>query len=508
MKFILARFSQHPPGLVYLFFAEMWERFSYYSMQALLILYMTKYLQHSDHQAVGVFACYGALVYTTPMVGGLIADCILGKRNTILIGGVLIALGHFYLAWPYSTLGVGLALLIVGTGLFKSNVTSLLGDLYEKNDSKRDAGFTIYYVGINLGAILAILICGFIGEVYSWYLSFSLGGFGMLLGLYTFYRGLAHYQDAGRAPKQPYQFRFSRFSLPSWQLVALLISLMIPCIAIILTYHDYLIVLEVLLGLVSMYCMIYLALHSNAEERASIITILVLMIFSAAFFSLFKLSGSAINLFTDRIVDRNLFGVVIPASMFLTFDSVFIILLGPLFSSLWISLAVQKRDPMPPTKYAIGLLLSSSAFLVLICGIQHANTMGMITVGWLVLAKFMMTTGELCISPVGLSVVSKLAPKKVAALIMGIWFVSISMGQFLAGVFAKLATVPTKNGQVIDLHLALSIYNGAFYKVMCFGLSMASVLFLISPWLTPVFHRLAQKQPILANRAVKYQVVS
>lgn len=482
-----SKFSDHPKGLYYLFFAELWERFSYYGLHALIILYMTKELAFSDEQAISLFATYGALVYLMPILGGIISDQLLGKRKCIFAGGVLIAIGHFIHAVSHPmAFFVGLALIISGTGLFKANITSLVGDLYEANDKRRDAGFTLYYVGINIGSLLAPILCGYIGERVGWGYGFSLAGVGMMLGLVAFVKGADNFNGKGLPPGDMHRKPLiAQMNLEHLVYVVMLIA--VPLLTLLLNQRALFMRLMPIVGVLALGYLLIKAWMSEQHERQALLTILTLMFFQMAFFALFHLSFSTLNLFTDRNVDRFIFGFHVPASQFLALNPIFIILLGPIFSSIWMKLSHQGKNPSPPLKFVLGLVKISLAFGVLMVGMRFANENAQTAIVWLVLANLLLTMGELCISPVGLSMVSKLAPPKIASLMMGIWMLSISFAELLSGLFAKLGAVSTENGQITDPSLSLTIYGQTFRTVMSFGLCSALILLLLTPFLVKVF---------------------
>lgn len=432
----------HPKGLYSLFFTEMWERFSYYGMRAILILYMTRQILYGDSEAYGIYAAYAALVYATPFIGGVIADQILGYRKSIFLGGVLMAIGLFMMTVESEFyLFGGLAFLIMGNGFFKPNISSMVGKLYKEGDARRDGGFTIFYMGINLGAFFSPLTCGLIGELYGWHYGFGLAGLGMVMGLLVFWRGQKNFEpDNGNSPhpellKKPVFAGLSR----EW-LIYIGSFAVIPLLGILLwNYHlmNYIFtpfVIAVFVGLIVM------SLRMTKVERERIWVIIVLAFFTITFWAFFEQAGSSITLFTDLNVNREIFGFTIPTSVYQSVNPLFIIMLAPIFSSLWLTLARRNREPNTIIKFALGLFNLGIGFGAFVLGASMAGPDGKVAMLFLFLGYFLHTAGELCISPVGLSMVTRLAPARLVAMVMGAWFLSIAMAQHLGGTIAKLTS--------------------------------------------------------------------
>ncbi|MEE9294902.1 MAG: peptide MFS transporter [Phycisphaerae bacterium] len=432
-------FLGHPVGLYVLFFTEMWERFSYYGMRALLIFYMTKALQYSDQFATGTYGAYTGLVYATPLIGGMLADRFLGYRKAIIIGGVLMAIGEFALAFPNTVVFyTALALLIVGNGFFKPNISTLVGKLYPSGDERRDGAFTIFYMGINIGAFLTPLVCGYIGETYGWHYGFLLAGVGMVLGLCIFVMWGKHLGEHGGPPKpeafeQPYAFGLSRLSS-----LYLGIIICIPVIAILVYRPTWVQVSVPVIAAVFLIYIIYEMSRCTPFERGRILVILVLVFFSITFWACFEQAGSSMSLFTDRLIDRHLFGWEIPASMFQSVNPLFIIVLAIPFSALWTWLGGRRMNPSSPLKFALALFQMALGFVAMVIAARRATEDGTAHMGWLILAYLLHTTGELCLSPVGLSMVTKLAPVRLGALLMGAWFLSNAFANVIGGAIAGL----------------------------------------------------------------------
>jgi POT family proton-dependent oligopeptide transporter len=398
------KFFGHPRGLATLFFTEMWERFSYYGMRGFLILYMTKALAFTDTQASNAYTTYVSSVWLTPILGGLIADAWLGQYRSVLLGGIIIALGHFTLAFHgLAFLYAGLGLIVIGTGLLKPNISTLVGGLYEQGDERRDAGFSLFYMGINLGAFLGPIIAGRIAEGIDWHLGFACAGFGMLLGLAQYVLGRRHLQPAiERIAAQKAARRAADATAAGGQ------GGRSP-----LTPDDW--------------------------RRIS--AVFVLFIFASLFWGAYEQAGSTLTLFADRYVHLELLGLKLYASWFVSVQAAFVILLSPLFAWLWIRLG--PRQPSSPAKFALALLFVGLAFLLLIPAGSLAQQGIKVSPLWLFAAYFIQELGELCLSPVGLSLVTKVAPVKLVSFVMGIFFLSNFLGNLLAGWSARfVSTVP------------------------------------------------------------------
>jgi POT family proton-dependent oligopeptide transporter len=434
-------FFGHPRGLSTLFMTEMWERFSYYGMRALLILFMTAPAARGGlgfpvPKAGAIYGFYTAMVYLMGLPGGWIADRIIGSRRAVLWGGMVIVLGHASLAIPrLSTFYLGLFLIVMGTGLLKPNISTMVGALYPAHDVRRDAGFSIFYMGINIGALLAPLVCGYLGENINWHYGFAASGVGMTFGLIQYVRGGKYLGEAGlegrgdEADRRVFRRGMTVTGIVAGAAVALGLSGMVRFSAESLANVFGLALAGVV---VAFFIWLFTAQGYSTLERRHFWAILVLFIASALFWSAFEQAGSTLNLFADRNTNlhawdvRGLWGMF-RASYFQSFGSFFVIALAPVFALLWIRLG--KRQPSSTAKFSCGLLFVALGFAILIPVSQGKNVSPM----WLTLTYLLHTIGELCLSPVGLSTMTKLAPKRIAALIMGVWFLSMSVGDYIGG---------------------------------------------------------------------------
>ncbi|HWF48003.1 MAG TPA: peptide MFS transporter, partial [Bryobacteraceae bacterium] len=442
-------FFGHPRGLSTLFFTEMWERFSYYGMRALLILFMIapvsqNGLGFSIPKAGAIYGLYTAMVYLLGLPGGWLADRLIGQRRAVLYGGILIALGHYSLAIPdVRTFYLGLVLIVLGTGGLKPNVSTMVGQLYGDNDHRRDAGFSLFYMGINIGALTAPLLCGYLGEKINWHLGFALAGVGMTLGLIQYLLGGRNLGQVGlhpfaaadpiRAQKQKKYFLLGVGVVCALILAAAALSSAGVLHIDIAGIGD---AGGVILSVVTLcvFGWIFLAGKWTKVERHRLLVILVFFIAACLFWAAYEQAGSTLNLFADKNTRLTLFGYAYPASWFQSLNSLYILALAPFFAWLWVHLG--SKDPSSPAKFAVGLIFVGLGFAILIPVATGARVSPL----WLVLTYLLHTIGELLLSPVGLSAMTKLAPARVASLMMGVWFLADSVGNYIGGRFASVYT--------------------------------------------------------------------
>ena len=389
-----AGWAGHPRGLSTLFFTEMWERFSYYGMRALLILYMTAAvtsggLGFDTAHAASIYGWYTFSVYALAIPGGWIADRFLGQYRSVLLGGIIIALGQFSLALsPLPFFFTGLALIAVGTGLLKPNISTMVGSLYDTEDARRDAGFSLFYMGINLGAMISPLIVGTLGQRVDWHVGFAVGGVGMTLGLIQYVLGKPRLMPA----LQRLDARAPAAGTKSTQ-----------------------------------------ADGFSAREWKRIAAIGVFFVFSTLFWGAFEQAGSSLNLFADRHTRLSVLGFSFPSTWFQSLNSLFIIAFAPMFAWAWVALGKRNREPSSPAKFGWGLLLVGLGFLLLVPAATFVEGGALVSPAWLLGVYLLHTYGELCLSPVGLSLVTKLAPQRIVGLMMGVWFLSIASGNKVGG---------------------------------------------------------------------------
>ena len=446
-------FFGHPRGLSTLFFTEMWERFSYYGGRALLILFMTASLAEGGlgmdaATAAPIYGIYVACVYLLALPGGWVADRLLGQRNSVFWGGILIAAGNFSLATPGTMFFyLGLVLIVLGTGLLKPNVSAIVGDLYPEGGARRDAGFSIFYMGINIGAFVAPLIVGVVGEKVNWHLGFAAAGIGMVLGLIQYRYGFKFLRDAGKLKDEARSTRGQAIRVAGLGIGALV------AIAALVYWLGSTGVIDItiqraaqatgviILGVAVLFFAYVLAFgHLETLEKKRVVVIFFLFIGAAIFWSGFEQAASSLNLFADQRTDRVIFGWEAPTSWLQSVNPLFIITMAPVFAWLWVWL--QHRDPSIPVKFAIGLLLLGIGFFVIAWGATYTTpemaasaSLG-VSPAWLVATYFLHTCGELCLSPVGLSSITKLSPPKYVGQMMGTWFMGAALGNLIAGLVA------------------------------------------------------------------------
>ena len=432
----------HPRALTTLFFTEMWERFSYYGMRALLILYMTRQILYGDSQAYGIYAAYGALVYATPFIGGVIADQLLGYRKAIILGATLMAIGHFLMAIESSVFFYGaLAFLIIGNGFFKPNISSMVGGLYKPGDPRRDGGFTIFYMGINLGAFMAPLACGLLGELLGWHYGFGLAGIGMVLGLIVFVKGQNRFEPTNGAPPNPEKLTAQLIpGINRERLIYIASFLIAPLIGLLVWNYQLMTYVLTPFAVVVFIGLLIMSFTFEKIERQRVWVILILAFFSITFWAFFEQAGSSITLFTANNVNREILGFVVPTSVFQSVNPLYIIIFAPIFASLWIALGKRNKEPNTTVKFALGIIQLGLGFGVFVLGAQMAGPDGMVALTFLLFGYLLHTTGELCISPVGLSMVTKLSPARIVSMVMGAWFLSFAMAQHVGGMIARLTS--------------------------------------------------------------------
>lgn len=448
-------FFGHPRGLATLFFTEMWERFSYYGMRGVLILFMVDAIQTGGlgldtPKAAAIYGLYTAGVYLMALPGGWFADRIVGARNAVFIGGIFIAGGQFTLAFAATTvLGfyAGLGLIVLGTGLLKPNVSAIVGDLYPEGGARRDAGFSVFYMGINLGAFVGPLICGYLGEGIAWKYAFLAAGAGMVLGLIQYKVG-AGLGDLGSAPDLPEAERKNTNRTLAWVVTAVVL------VAVALYFLQSRGMTSfslqeaagatgaIIVGLAVVYFAYQLIFGPwDATEKKRLVVIFFLFIGAALFWSGFEQAGSSMNLFAADLTNRVIHGWEAPASWLQSVNPIFIIIFAPIFGWLWVALG--SHNPSIPMKFGLGLILLGIGFLVMAWASVYASSDHLVSPMWLVVTYFLHTSGELCLSPVGLSSVTKLSPKPLVGQMMGIWFMGASLGNLVAGLVAgQMETLP------------------------------------------------------------------
>ena len=543
----------HPKGLFVLFFAEMWERFSYYGMRALLIFYLTKHWLFSDGQAGIIYGAYTALVYITPVLGGYLADRWLGQRKAVLYGAVLLTFGHFLMGFEgtggqdaasLNIFWLALAFIIVGSGFLKANISVIVGQLYPRTDVRRDGAYTIFYMGINLGAALGSLLCGYLGETYGWAYGFGAAGVGMLLGLIVFVVFKPLLLGRGE-PSDPAKLAAPVMGIKlEWLLYVIGLVAVVACwwlvqnqkvVGTLLGVGGTILILYVLgeatfrfvygsyaaapkpalvtfafggvLSIIAFVSMFFGALTEDGtrnlalagfaisllvviwqsfvrknDDRDRIFAAMFLIVGSILFWALFEQAGSSLNLLTDRHVDRDVMGWTIPASMFQSLNAIYIVLLAPLFAWLWTSLGRKGLEPSTPAKFGLAVIQLGAGFLILVAG--GSGNSALIPLIFIFLIYLLHTTGELCLSPVGLSAMNRLAPAHMASLIMGTWFFASATGNFVAGLIAAATGSEGASGEAAGKGTVLEVYSTIGWVAVGVGVA----IIIISPLIKKLMH--------------------
>jgi len=581
----------HPKGLYVCFATELWERFSFYGMKYLLLLYLTKYHLFSDSMGLDVLGAYAGLVYALPVIGGLLADRYLGMRKAVVFGGILLSLGHILMAveghqavsyavgavlqdaltladgtvlvagtvlteaitvrdtGALNVFYLAISLIVMGVGFLKPNISTIVGKLYGPDDHRRDSGFTIFYMGINIGSFVATLLCGWLGETYGWKYGFGAAGIGMMIGLFTFLKGQKYLQGHAE-PSNPSQLKEKVFGLLSREYTIYVISilftgviwllvqdepivhatqnamLVVAIVAIILysMFHDSnapkgmgraIGFATIALGLAAVLMnntmlfgepgqaaeyVIYATLLTlvgfitygfkvhNSDEYGRTVALMILILSTVVFWALFEQSAGSMTLYADRVLDRNLMGTEIKASMFGSLNAGFIMLLAIPFSALWVWLDKRKMEPNTPIKFGLGIFQAGLGFGALVIGAEFPNDAGKVAMIWLVLAYLLHTTGELCLSPVGLSAVTKLSIPSVVGVSMGTWFLATALSETVATRIGKIAAIDTSGAETATAAETLAKYTELYEFLMWFGLGVGVFMIVISPLLKKMMH--------------------
>lgn len=511
-------FFGHPAGLSTLFFTEMWERFSYYGMRAILFLYMTTAIAQGglgwDAKFAGpIFGLYAASIYFLPLIGGWIADRFIGAYRATFIGGVIIMLGHFSLAVPTNLFFyLGMVLVAVGTGFLKSNISAMVGDLYDKDDERRDAGFSIFYMGINLGALLAPLACGFLAQSEwfrmklssagidpnsSWHFGFALAGVGMFFGLVQYVIGKRKLATVGLPPSQNPRLAGEEQSSFTTAYLVQMLGIIIVAIAVIggaALVYDVQTALTYVLMPVVVVAGLAAVIVTGMQDKLTLAdwkrigVIIILFTFSACFWMGFEQASTSLNAFADKLTTTSFFGIEFPSSFLQSVNPILIVIFAPIMGALWLKLG--KRQPTDAVKFAIGLIFGGLGFVVVALAASRLgvdpenNVASKVAFWWLVLVYFCHTIGELCLSPVGLSSMTKLAPPKMVSLMLGVWFLSISLGNYIAGQIAGEFVADS------------AVLTGVFSKVAMFMIGAGLVLALLSPLVKRLYTQPEEVVPV------------
>ena len=557
-------FLGHPRGLYVLFLTEMWERFSYYGMRGLLVVYLTQHFLFSDDKSSYLYGTYTALVYVMTVVGGVLADRYLGARKAVTFGAILLTLGHLGMAFEgtgsrqlvnyggtdyqiildgrggnarqqivtaqgmsYITFSdsemkieaaevvglptriernqltfrietesfylnamyLSLALIIAGVGFLKANISTIVGALYDFGDTRRDSGFTIFYMGINLGAFLASIFCGYLGIVHGWRYGFGLAGVGMLLGLFIFIRYNSILEGKSEPPSAD-KLRQTVVWFINVEWLCYLLGIGIVGLSMFLVMNEELVggILGPLGVLMLIFMVGYALVSLEGVERSRMFAAMYFILAQIPFWALFEQAGSSLNLFTARLVDRVILGWSIPGPVFQSLNAGFIFLFAPLIAWLWIRLAKKNLNPSTPVKFSLGVAMAGLGFLVLVAGMKGSGTAALTPVLFIFLIYWIHTIGELMVSPVGLSVVTKLAPANMVGMTMGAWFLYSGISNFLAGIIARSTGAETIGGQITNVAVAKAGYIEVYSQVGFIAIGIAITMLIVSPLVSKMMH--------------------
>ena len=481
---------KQPKGLYFLFTVELWERYAFYTVNGLLILYLSKALLFSDDKAYSLFAAFSALIWLTPSIGGFLADRFLGFRKVLVVGGLLLASGYALLAiHNQHAFYIAMSFLLIGNGFFKPCIEGLLGSLYDgAKDSRRDGGFTIYYMGINLGGMLGPIVSGFLAAKFGWSVGFIAASCGMLVGLTIFIKGKKYLGDKGYAPELNIQSRIHNSAVLKW-LTNYGTIIAAICLGYFLLYHvRYSNFTLEALGTLIVAAYLYSAFKQVKDDRNKMLGCFVLVVFSIAFWTLYQQAPMSVNLFTERNVDRTIFGYTIPTVMFQSLNPISIVILTPFMNKFWG--AVGRRSWIMPTalKFIMGIFLMALGFLVLNWSVKLSTT-GIVPMFWLVLSYLLQSSGELALSPIGLSMMTGMAPKNMAGLMIGTWYLASAASNAIAGIIAKMASIPD------DTHMTAlqtaHIYGHAFSLFGWSAMAVAGFALLWVPFLRKIMGEVA-----------------
>jgi len=498
-------FFGHPTGLFILFFTEMWERFSFYGMKALLLLYLIQYHMFSDTNGNLLVGSYAAMVYAVPVIGGYLADKYLGYRKAVTFGAILLVLGHLGMAYEgtaaYDESGsiirddfalqafyFSLALIIMGVGFLKANISTIVGELYQVGDKRRDSGFTIFYMGINLGSVLATLICAYLGENYGWKYGFGLAGIGMLIGLITFLWGSKYFYGKAE-PKKPEVLKEKVALGLNREIIIYLLSIAGTFLMWqIMQRHSVVEILLLVAGIASLIFIVYYAIkHLDKIGRDRLLALTVLIIFTVIFWALFEQAYTSLTLFAKRATELTFLGINFTAGQVLSFNGIFIIMFAPVFAWIWIKLSNVNKNPNTAVKFAFGLIFVGCGFGLLMLG-ENLSDGAKVALMWLVLCYMLHTFGELCLSPVGLSAVTKLSPVKIVGFMMGVWFLATASSEYIAALLANIASLDESAGNSTDITVAKAAYYDLFKLLFYVGLASGIILLALSPILKRMMH--------------------
>ena len=459
--------NKQPKQLYLLFFAEMWERFSFYGMRALLLAYMVSQLHYDDPKAYAILGSYAALVYTMPMFGGFMADRFIGYQRAIIFGGILMTLGHFILALPYDwSFFYGMAFIICGNGFFKPNVSSLVGTLYYENDPRRDSGFSIFYMGINIGAAGGGFLCAYVGTEINWHYGFGLAGIFMVLGLVVFLLGKKSLGTRGLPPDMEVLKKPVFAFIKPEHLIYGGTLLVVPLVVTLFNQYQVMDYIMFSLGFIALTYILSVGIKLEKEAKLKLFAALTMIIFSIVFWAVYEQSEGSMNLLAERNSKMFLLGIDLPELSVNNFlPPGWVVALTFIVAPLWPWLNKRGKEPSTPLKFALSFFFLGAGFFVFYLGCLVNENTGIIPLWPFVWGYFFFILGELCLSPIGLSMITKLSPAKMVAMMMGIWFFATAIGEFLAGKIGSLMSVPAEILAKNDPILSLPYYADVILKI-------------------------------------------
>ncbi len=474
-----------PKQLYLLFFAEMWERFSFYGMKALLIAYMVSQLNYDDPKAYAILGSYAALVYTMPMFGGFLADKFIGYQRAVMFGGILMTLGHFILALPNDwSFFYGMAFIICGNGFFKPNISSLVGTLYGDNDPRRDSGFSIFYMGINIGAAIGGFLCAYVGTEINWHYGFGLAGIFMFLGFIVFLLGKKSLGHRGLPPDAEALNKPVFAFLKPEHLIYGGTLLVVPLVVTLFNQYFLMDYIMFGLGIVSLIYIISVGMKMEREAKFKLFAALIMIIFSIVFWAVYEQNAGSMNLLAERNAEMTLFGIDLPELSINNFlPPGWVIILTLVVAPLWPWLNKRGMEPSTPLKFALSFLFLGAGFYVFYLGCLANESTGIVPLWPFVWGYFFIILGELLLSPIGLSMVTKLSPKKMVAMMMGIWFFASAIGEFLASKIGALMSVPEDILAKNDRILSLPYYADVILKISIASIVIGVLLMFTVPFL-------------------------
>ncbi|HEY9363640.1 MAG TPA: peptide MFS transporter [Chitinophagaceae bacterium] len=483
--------STHQPKQLYLlFFAEMWERFSFYGMKALLLAYMVTQLHFDEPKGYAILGSYAALVYTMPMFGGMLADRFLGYRRAIMFGGILMTIGHFVLAIPEGwSFFYGMAFIICGNGFFKPNISSLVGTLYHKNDPRRDSGFSLFYMGINIGAALGGVLCGYVGQRINWHYGFGLAGIFMILGLVVFAAGRKSLGEKGLPPDMSLLKKPVLGFIKTEYFIYGATLLVIPLVVALFNTYELMDYIMFGIGIISLIYILYIASKLEKDARFKLFAALIMIVFSILFWAFYEQNSGSLNLFAMRNVNMNVLGMDLPALSVNNFlPPAWVIVLSFVFAWLWPWLNKKGKEPSTPFKFSMSFFFMAIGFYVFYIACKSNAAEGFIPLWAFATGYFFIICGELSISPIGLSMITKLSPAKIVAMMMGIWFFASAIGEFLAGKIGSLMSVPeaVQNDPVQSLPYYADILNNIAIGSLTIGVVLMLLVPLLKKWMKDV----------------------